>query len=579
MNTLFTLIANNLRILFRTRATALTLLLAPLALLFIAGLAFSSASSAHIRVGTFSGGSTPVTDSVLAALHDKGFRITSFSSEQSCADSVRFGTSDACASFPAGLAVGGTITLFVDPSRQTLISTVLDSVESPILARSSEYSRNLTQSIADALATVKGITGQRKDAFVTLTTQISQAGQGTNQVAGSFSVPNGSLDLNQLGVPDVALQSALVNQQLDAFANTTDAAAHSIQSQLDDIDSSVSSSNLSNATKQSIHADVLNASDSADAIISASDPSHLSTALTSLTTSLNSLIAKLSASKSALDQINSARASATSDLQTMKTRLDGALLTVADLQKAFNDISAAVNGVSVSDAGAVSAPIRSTVVPVSGDHAYLGFAFPLLMLLVLLFSGLVLPSVLVLSERHSPAAFRTFLLPIKDTTLLAGTVLSCIAVLAAQSVLFCIVAAILFKMTFGIPLLLAGLLLASTTFVLCGTLLSCLISREFIAVLVSLLVGVGLFLLSDFIIPLAVLPPWLSFVTWNPVALGGDAFRISILFSGALQSALIDLAGLAAWSVALTILVLALYRSSMRLTLERFASNVMGKKK
>ena len=104
--------------------------------------------------------------------------------------------------------------------------------------------------------------------------------------------------------------------------------------------------------------------------------------------------------------------------------------------------------------------------------------------------------------------------------------------------------------------------------------------RELTAVIVSVLVGLVLLFASDFIVPLDVLPHWLSLIAQlNPVVIAGSLVRNALLFGGTgLSANILDLAGLVVIGVVLAFFALFAYRTGRQLSLQSILSQFNKKK-
>lgn len=581
MNPVLILAKNNLRMLFRSRTTAIAVITIPLLLLFVAGLLFDTTSVYRVRVGAWSPAYTEVSNAVLGTLQESQFRVERYDREDDCVDAVRLGDQHACLVFPAGFALGGEnnkLTFYLDPSRATLVNVVLGAVEPRIEAYTQDVSKNLTRAIMNALSTVRNSVSVRKDTVVALTTTINNAGFGIGQVIGTLGAPEATLDINQLGLQDVLGRGAGLTELAEKLANDSEIIADTLKAQLQALDGYVNASNMSSSEKSVAKAGIANATSAAVDLRVAANTTKAGVATNNLTGAVQVLIDRLDAAKKTLGSLVDARNASLVNLQGVKGKLDSSLVSIAEIQKGLDEMHQAITGLTVVDPEAVVTPIRTVITPVSAESSYLNYAFPLLIMLVLLFSGLLLPCILMLSERNSPANIRSLLVPLSDVSRMAGVLVSCVAVLAVQASLMLVVAAFFFPIWLGLPALVPALLVISILFVLLGMLVGSLVTQEFNAILAGVLVGAALLLVSGFIVPLDVLPRWLSVIAGvNPVVIGGDVVRIALLFKGAgFGWNLLDIFVLLVWAVALAGAVIWVSRNDRRLTLERAVHSMMA---
>ncbi|MBI4144971.1 ABC transporter permease [Candidatus Woesearchaeota archaeon] len=584
MNPVLILAKNNLRMLFRSRTTAIAIITIPLLLLFFAGLLFDTTSVYRVRVGAWSPAYTDVSNAVLSTLQESQFKVEQYEREEDCVDAVRLGDQHACLVFPAGFALGGEnnkLTFYLDPSRATLVNVVLGTIEPRIESYTQDVSKNLTRAIMDALSTVRNSVSVRKGTVVTLTTTVNNAGFGISQVLGTLGAPEAALDINQLGIQDVLGRGAGLSEVAERLANDSLIIADALKSQLQALDGYVNSSGMTSSEKSVAKAGIANATSAADDLRTAANLSKNDVAANNLTGTVQVLLDRLDAAKQTLGALVDARNASLVNLQGVKGKLDSSLVSIAEIQKGLDEMHQAITGLAVVDPEAVVTPIRTVITPVSAESSYLNYAFPFLMMLVLLFSGLLLPCILMLSERNSPARTRALLVPLSDVSRMAGVLVSCVAVLAVQALLMLVVAAFFFPIWLGLPVLVPALLAISMLFVLIGMLIGSLVTQEFNAILAGVLVGAALLLASGFIVPLDVLPRWLSVIAGvNPVVIGGEVVRIALLFNGVgFGWNVLDILVLLVWAVALACAVVWVSRNDRRLTLERAIQSVMALRK
>ncbi len=577
-----TIVKNQLHVLFRSRATLIAMIVAPLLLLFIGGLVFDTTNLYRVRVGVWSESPADLSESVIGALETSKFSVQQYDTEDACANSVKRGDQHACLAFPGHFAVGtsNTLRFYVDPSRATLVSAVLDTISARIANESSDVSKQLAQSLVSALQSIRNTVDLRKDTMVTLTTQVNTAGQSVTQLSESVNAPNTTLDFTSVGLTNASNNVAILEAESINLVNDTVDLIDELQDYLTAADAAIVATNLSNTTKQAIRSSITNASDVADDVLAVANTTSTVISAANITATMELLESRLLSIKTNIDQVAATQLTLGANLNTIGNKLDSALLSIVSIQKGFSEIETALNSITVVDADAVVSPIKTTIVPVTRDVTYVNYAFPFLMVIVLLFSGLLVAPILLLTERHSQAAFRTFLAPIKESVFAQATFLSCLIVLGAQALIMLIVAGFFFNYWIGLPVLILTLLLASSLFILIGMIIGALVQRELTAVIVSVLVGLVLLFASDFIVPLDVLPHWLSLIAQlNPVVIAGSLVRNALLFGGTgLSANILDLAGLVVIGVVLAFFALFAYRTGRQLSLQSILSQFNKKK-
>jgi ABC-type multidrug transport system permease subunit len=150
---LLEIIKKNFRMLVRSKASAVIILLGPLLLMLLISLAFNSSSLYDIKVGTYSSSYSELSNSIIDKLKDDAFTIEKVETEESCIDAVKDGRIHICAVFPPDMDITteGSIVFHVDKSRMNLVWSIMGSISSKVSTKSTELSTLLTTKLLNAL--------------------------------------------------------------------------------------------------------------------------------------------------------------------------------------------------------------------------------------------------------------------------------------------------------------------------------------------------------------------------------------------------------------------------------------------
>ena len=133
MTALFKIIKKNLKLLIRSKSSALIIILGPLLVIFLVGIAFDNISQYSLKIGTYSESYSDLSDSLIAKLTDKDFRVTKFNTEQACIEKVKTSHTHACIVFPKDLEIvaGKTseVVFHVDYSKLNLIYACFNALK------------------------------------------------------------------------------------------------------------------------------------------------------------------------------------------------------------------------------------------------------------------------------------------------------------------------------------------------------------------------------------------------------------------------------------------------------------------
>ena len=182
------IIKKNLKLLVRSKTSALIVLVGPLLLMLLMGLAFNSSSALDIKVGTYSESYSELSTGIKTQLQDDSFKVVEMSSEQTCMDAVKKDDVHICVVFPKDLSVQSTenVIFHVDKTRLNLVYLVINSISNKLSVKSSELSTALTTTLVNAVNNINNdVTGNSES--------ISQLGVNLNQAAIEINTAQGAL--------------------------------------------------------------------------------------------------------------------------------------------------------------------------------------------------------------------------------------------------------------------------------------------------------------------------------------------------------------------------------------------------
>ena len=105
---LISLINKNLRMFFRSKFSAATVILIPFLIVMLAGFAFNSEGLSNVQVGLYSEGYTDFTTGVITDFENNGFSSNKYDTHEQCIESVKHSDSQICVIFPKDLTSKAT---------------------------------------------------------------------------------------------------------------------------------------------------------------------------------------------------------------------------------------------------------------------------------------------------------------------------------------------------------------------------------------------------------------------------------------------------------------------------------------
>ena len=165
MNRLFTLIKKNFRLIVRSKASALMIILGPLLLIMLVGAAFNTANIYGIRVGVYTEEYSPLSEAIIHELNQGDYATQKVESEQACIEGVKNGIFHVCSVFPNNLKVdlGGNIQFYVDNTKTNIVYLISETISANIGKKSQDLSFQLTKGVVDTLEDIKDTIEDRED--------------------------------------------------------------------------------------------------------------------------------------------------------------------------------------------------------------------------------------------------------------------------------------------------------------------------------------------------------------------------------------------------------------------------------
>jgi ABC-type multidrug transport system permease subunit len=549
MRNILKIISKNLKLLIRSRSSALIIILAPLLVILLLGVAFDNANVFGITVGVYSDNYSEDVEKLLGELAEQELQIVKYETEEKCVNDIKQGVSNTCIVFPADLSLNSNeqkqILFHVDQSKLNLVWMVMDTLNDRFGSGAKQISRNLIGVLINKIETSKTELEAKQDSISSLRTQATAAKSGVGDIATELNALDFSYDENET-FPTTALQTEMdgVGQNLSTF--------------LDTIESKVTSArNQENGTSTGNKLDdALVAVLAAIEVVEGSTPPsfiHMKATLETLKTNIEGL-------QSQLIQASQIRESAGPRLDDVNNQLNSGLTNIEDISASFDAIIADIQSIQVTNPEAIAEPFVTEIRPVSAPTTYLNYLFPSLIILVIMFISMLLSTTLVMMEKHSPAYFRNFITPTRNITFTIGTYLTNMLLVIIQLGIILAIAGYFFsaQITPVFAEVIGILLLAATFFTLWGMGIGYVFTSEETATLATITSGSVFLFISSVIIPLESMPPLVrQIAAYNPFVICERVLREVLLFQPEFNLIQNDLYLLGAYSIVLFGLIIA----------------------
>ena len=541
---LLAVLAKNMKLLFRNKESAFTIIFGPILIILLVSFAFLGATDDYtIRVGTYAPVHTSFSDAVIKGLNQKNYHVSVYPKEDSCVESVQTGAVHACMVFDSEEAGNTTVpvTFYLDLSRTNIIYQIADDLADVVDVQSDvirsalagdvlmrlqsasilvEQNRNASQKIINGMTAVADELKTAREALEKVSvmeqnvTDVKQLrgyhlGLGQN-VRHVTNISYATLDRS------LAMIRELERSCIDCD-EVTITRIKQLKDDIDDVQEEMLIISEDTTKKQLADADLL-IKYAVEDIVNLESSARNATSSTAIALP-NVVDAQIvtGASAKELQRI-------TTKLAYTKEFLEG---------KAYNE-------------DALAKPIATSIVSVTVVDDRLSFTYPYLLVLVIMFIGMLLSSILIVTDKTSRAAFRNFTTPTSDGYHIFVSFLTAFILLVAEVAVILLLSASFVSQ----PLLLN---IGSTLAILCATIIlftfigmiiGYLSKTQEAAMIASISVGSILLFVSNIIIPvetMALVVQWLT--QFNPYLIMSELLKKSMLYGVSIEQVSRDLFG------------------------------------
>ncbi|MBS3117660.1 ABC transporter permease [Candidatus Woesearchaeota archaeon] len=481
---LASIILKDIKLLVRSRTSALIILFSPLILILLVGISFNSSSLYNLKVATYSEAYTELSDSIVSILQDEQYTVTKVESEEMCRAQVTLGEAHICVLFPPGMTIDNSasneIIFFVDESRINLASFLSNTIISRIETKASEVSLDLTSNILDVLENAKDDTTGIKTLSETLSSRTNAAKTGLGAV-------KTNIDGLNLTVPTVPYNFTFIKEEIKEVR-----------------------------TKNNL---------------SSSKVKDLSEYVETLEGEVGTYVALINDKLNGADGI---RGSILSSIEDTSSSLTTNLAQIGEIKQALDGINSKIGSIKIVNAQTIVSPITTKIEQVSSRNTHLSFLLPTFLVLIVMFISILLAATTVIREKTAKAYFRNFITPTKTITQLIGNFISNGLVVTLQLIILFGIGFFFLKLplTISTTSVFFILLLIAGFFIMLGTVIGYVFRTEETATLGAIGAASIMLFFSNTILPLETLPQTArQIVGYNPFVISEQIIRRLILFN------------------------------------------------
>lgn len=551
----------NLKVLLRSRGSALMVLIAPLLIVLIIGFSFAGKTENTMQIGIFPNGNyNELSNRFIENLNTSQNTLTVFPNELSCINAIKESVVVTCIVFPQNFALENNkineVTFYVDESRMNLVYQLISSLTLNVNVESGEISRELTQRMLIIMDETKTTMNSGISSTVSMKAKLKS-------IEGKSSDVKSKLAGMDVDAETVDLTSS--TEGLDNISNTLDefqSNANAVLNRGYSLINTIGDPNLTSNLKSSL--DNLNTTLNKSFATEASLDSTI-TAISNVADQVDEMSEKLENAQNIKASVSSNIDSIVSDTKTLSNDLD-------QLKSRQEAILSRINSFSFTSAESISNPITTKIESVVAKNNKITYSFPYLLMLVVLFVGIMLSSTIVFMEKDSRAFFRNFTTPTKNAHFIVMTYLTSLFIIIIQCAV--ILAAVYFGLK--VPLLenfivtASFLFLGITVFILIGMVVGNLFSTSEAITMSTIAIGSILIFLSNLILPLETLSPTIVKIAGlNPYVIVSESIRKSMLMGTWFDGLYHELIILAIYIIGLLLLVVSLKKISSSKVFEK----------
>ncbi len=533
-NKFLKIVSKNLKLLLRSKRSAFIVIIGPLIIMLLVGLAFNNASSYNINVGVYSDSFSETSNLFVSEL-DEEFNTITYDNFERCVADVKHRTIHACVVFPANMEiindVSNEIVFHLDESNVNLAWMVSKSVSDIAVGKSSELSLDMTNVLLSRIDLTRGhLSNQSEDVndLLSKADQLTSTTSAIRSSANSFS----SNDLDALAEDVTSLKDIAddLAETFDKLIDDVTSKANSLPSEASSQETEIKNLLTAATTKLETMKTDIDALDVSD---------------------MDSLVSKISNSQS---NIISKSSSISSDISSSIDLLNS-------MQDANTELNNSIESIGVTSASSIVSPIKTKVEPITTESTHLNYLLPALLVLLVMFVSVMLSCSIVIREKTSNAFFRNFTAPVKNITFVTGNFISSLFILVLQLAIILSVAYWGFNINilnnFGVTLLIVAILVI--LFIFLGMLIGTVFNKEETAMLAAVSVSSVLLFLSNLILPLESMPDYIKQIAdFNPFVMGEALIKKSMLFGIDLYTLSNEIYILLAYAAGVFILMLLL---------------------
>lgn len=557
-----TSIKKTLKLLMRSKASALVVLLAPLLIVLIIGVGFLDTGESQLTLGVV-GEDSELSERFIESLEEE-YELIAYENTETCRGAIQEGVIISCVSFPAEFGeenASNQIDFYVDESRMNLVYRIISSLSEQIGEEGMELSEEITAEILGVLEDARSEIDSSVTSIVGIQGRTSSIIDDVSSARSNVGDIDGETD--DVSIDDYSGDVSDLKSEVQDFAEDS-------ESLLDESKSVRDNENINDSEFDSAISSLESAIDDLE--------NQTYSNFDDLEDNLEDVFASFANLENQLSDMGEAASSAAGDLEEVENSLEDLSEEAGELRTKQESILSSIESLEHTDAERVAQPVTTNIEPITADLGELTYSFPYLLMLVIMLVGIMLSSTLVFIEKDSKAYFRNFTTPTKSFFFASITYITSSMIILVQAI------AILLLAFFGLNIPLIDnievtaivIILGMTVFILLGMLIGELFNTSEAITMANIALGAIFIFLSNLILPLETLSEEIRVIAeYNPYVVASESIRSSLLFGASIQSIGEELIILTGYAIILLIVIMTV----RKMTTSRYFYDLKHKNK
>lgn len=511
---LLTLISKNFKQLLRSKTSALIILIGPLLLIALLGLAFNNVNEYALNIGVFSQNYSEVTNSYISSIQSDNYRLSYFDTESECINAVKDASVHTCIIFPENLKINSQtkpeINFYVDSTNEMIVHSVISTISSKFNAKTKEFSQGL---VSDVMTVINSVDTDSKDLQTIISNSQNDTDYSLTQTSkiitdsNSINLDSDLSDVN--GLSDIANVNDL---RYGDMKSTTTHQFSTLKSALSDIKDIYPG--LNSSLKNDFDSIIDNLNEQINNTKKVLDSNNSN--YTYISQRINNLVINIDSLSSKLDNVKETKTQIKEKSELIKTKLNLVSTNLNLASNKINNIRNNIQSLSVTSPDLLTSPFDIRVNYEKPNHFQSMFSG--MIIILVMFVSLLLSTHMIIKERESPAYFRNVISPMNPFIYIMSMYITNLIITSIQTSIILLVAIYYFKLQFALPYLILMLFITTTLFSFIGLIIGHIFSSEETSTMAAVSLSAIFMFLSDLIIPIESIPrSILKYVKFNPI--------------------------------------------------------------